>query len=537
MSVEIVNETGLNFGDEELGAVARELSAWVERSGYGRAGPYSDGRSGSNPPSLFDRQQYKKVDHPYDELRMARVAVRDDDIVGGAADVTEGLMFQGLKFESVSRQASTIMNHLAKVWDLDGFVRAAYRDLFTYSQVVVATTWGFVDVPPMGKSSQGNRLRKTMSVYAPDKLMILDPLKVIPMRPDITGRERLLWYASESEMRVWTDSSPVMDPIMSELVVGPAQLTMSEIADLPVGVDHERLLVLNRDRVWRHTATKPTYQAWPDVRLRSVFGLLDLKQQLMSADRSALAGNARYIILMRKGSKEQPGMPQEVANLRDNYATIAKLPVIISDHRLSLEIIAPKLDFTLVSERYDTVDRRLMARTIGALTASSSGQRNESTLTVARMVGNLLLSRRHMIKRALERNVIDRIVTYNPSLFDQAESPRMVYYPARIELDSDSQIVQAIMGARASNEISRESMLEFLGFSQDVEAQRRAWEEESGMDEIFKTVTPFDSPENNDQKSGNSTNRVTNRGTNTGGRPLGGGQPNQNAAQPGKPKS
>jgi len=83
----------------------------------------------------------------------------------------------------------------------------------------------------------------------------------------------------------------------------------------------------------------------------------------------------------------------ELTNLQNNFKVLAKLPVIISDHRLNVEIITPAQDFVLDGSKYDTIDRRIINRSLGSLTVTSSGQRNESTLTIARGVARLLESR------------------------------------------------------------------------------------------------------------------------------------------------
>ena len=530
MSIEILDQTGL----PESAGVHREVSAavgdWLYRTGVYPAqniGPFGP-KGGSERSDIFARRRYEVSSDVYEQMRTARQAVSDDDVISGVAEVTEGLMFQGLKFESSDPDESDVFNQLARDLDLDSFVRQAYRELFTYSQVVVASLWTTKEYTPRGTTEGGRKRRRIFRVDVPERLFVLDSLKVIPMQPDVTGRDRLLWYATEEELAAFLSGR---DKVLRELCTRQVTLTESQILTLPTGVNPDMLLELNPERVWRHTVTKPGYARWADIRIRGVFQLLDLKQNLFDADRAALSGNARYIVLVRKGTDQRPATPEELANTRENFSVVAKFPVITSDHRLSIEIVAPKMDLTLNTQKYDTIDRRLLARTLGALTTSSTGQRNESTLTVARMVGRLLESKRHMIKRALEANVFKRIVDGND---DFGSIPSLTYLPARIELDNDGHIVQAIIGARARNELSRESYLEFLGFDQGSELQRREMEKVSGADDVFQTRNPFDSPANNNPGGGGQPN-----GENFGGngRPRDGVSQNQNATAPGKPKA
>mgnify|MGYP001796527314 CR=1 FL=1 len=114
---------------------------------------------------------------------------------------------------------------------------------------------------------------------------------------------------------------------------------MQERTAVVVGVSRRGRL--NSDIGHRHTRTKPDYARCPDIRLKKVFKLLDLKQKLIEADRVTLIGAANYILLVRKGSKEDPSYPEQTANLKENLHYVAKLPVIISDHRLVIDIITP----------------------------------------------------------------------------------------------------------------------------------------------------------------------------------------------------
>ena len=235
---------------------------------------------------------------------------------------------------------------------------------------------------------------------------------------------------------------------------------------------------------------------------------------------------------MRKGSDQYPAEQSEVDNLKENFKVLAKIPVIISDHRLEIQIITPAQDYTLNAEKYDVLDRRILSRLLGSLTTSSSGQRNETTITVARFVGRLLESRRLMLKRTIEKEVARAIVDANPGKFD--DEPNLAFTPRQIQLDADQQIVQAILAMRTQKELSRETLLEFFGFDQQVEAQRRINEEESGMDEIFGTAIPFDSPANGMaggapvQNAGGVPPAAQGAAGAAGGKPTGGGTPKQN---------
>jgi hypothetical protein len=480
--------------------VASQITRWV-----------TDQRGGdSGRSSLFDRSAYQVPDNPYNQMRSAQQAMENDDVVAGAAEVTEGLIFQGLHWESEEPDEADIFNQMSATLDLDAYVRMAYRELFAVSQVVTASWWGWKEYTVRGRTNpselplerktdpatgvesfeeprdpktlrpakkpKGVKRKKKYRVWAPVALTVLDSAKVVPVGNLMWGAERLAWQASKAELDAFDSGT---DLTMDTLFLGRypvAQNSAEEKELLKLGVDPTKLLELNPTYVWRHSVTKPSYHRFPAIRLKSIFRLLDLKQQLMEADRVSLIGAANYILLIKKGTEKDPAYPEELSNLRENFATVAKLPVIISDHRLEIEIITPTQDYTLQTEKYDVIDRRILNRLLGAVSIGGSGQRNESGLTITRGIARQLETRRHMLKRALELHVAKAVCEHplNGSMFD--DEPNLTFTTRNVQLDSDAQIVQAVMALRTQNELSRESILEYFGFDQAVEAQRREFE-------------------------------------------------------------
>lgn len=557
---EWINQSGLP-DERVLGSVreiASQVSQWMNNQ-----------RAVGQKSSMFNRTQYAVPDNPYSQMHAARSAVENDDIIGGVADTTEAMMFDGQKFEGPDEDDADIFNQIAALWNLDEFSRKAHRELYTCSQMYVAEWWGYRtfrvrgttvpsedDVPsdaitmdPMAdpatqaaqeaivadqkaKARKGRPRRRTYDLYLPVRLAVLDSTKIVPVGPTPFGYDRFAWQATKSEAEAWDVVAEGMrvDPIMSNLFIGRYQPTVDEKSWMAaLGIDHENLIELNPARVWRHTYTKQDYKPFPDIRLKGCFSWLDLKQQQMEADRAMLVGAANYILLIKKGNDQTPAHPEELSNLKEGFKVLAKLPVIVSDHRLDIEIITPALDNTLDQARYDTIDRRLMGRALGALSIASSGQRNENTLTISRFIGRLLESRRHMLKRAIEERLV-RAVTQDPTNARFFKSdPSLAFIPQKIELGTDNSIVTMITSARASRDLSRESFLEFLGYDQEVEAQRMA-KEAVRFDGIFKTQVPFNGADPNGGDTSQSNGMQ-------GGRPAGGGAPPANAANPKQPNA
>lgn len=509
-----VNATGGLVDDAQVSTavdrVGREIANWVS--------------SNRSKPSLYNRQAYVAPDSHYELIKTARKAVENDDVVGGVCDVTEGLILQGVQWESGDPDDTDIFNQIARDLNLDQFARQWHREEFIHSEVVVGMWWGRRTYTVRGKTSNGTKRKKKVSITCPVAMTFLDPAKVVPLKPGPFGQDRLAWYATKAEYAAAVASydNAFGDAVLREFTLGPVpNLGKDEEEYLTsIGIDHRRLLLINPGSVWRTTRTKASYDRFPAVRLKSVFPLLDLKQQLMEADRVNLVGAANYILLVRQGSKEEPAQQVELDNLQENFKVVAKLPVVIGDHRLNIDIITPDQEHVLDGTKYDTIDRRIMARALGALAVATSGQRNESTLTIARGIGRLLETRRHMMKRALEEHLARAIVEHpaNEGVFD--EEPKLTFTPRNVQLDNDGETVRAILALRTQKELSRESTLEYFGFDQATEALRREVEEES-FDDIFQTVVPFSSPgQGGAEGQGGEPSQVSGA---RGGRPKGGG--------------
>lgn len=513
--------------DASIREIAKTLSTWVSRS-----------RSQSSQSSMFDRGAYSPPDNPYDEMVSARTAIKHDDIVSGVADITESFAFGGVKWESEEVDEADIFNQINRDINMDELLRKMWRDVFTYSQYVAVARWGYRTYQVRGETEKGNKRKKKYRLWCPVEIKLVDPTKVVPVRAGSMGPDTLCWSANNNELNTFYRAYKgiEIDPLMLQFFLGryqPTAIERDELANL--GVDTTQLLMMNPELSWRYTLTKADYERFADVRLRSAFALLDLKRQLINSDRAMLIGAANYILLIRKGDPDKPATPNEMENLQKRYQFIARLPVIISDHRLQVDIVAPKTDFVLRGERYDVLDTRLLARLLGTLTFSSSGQRNETNLTLSKAVAKGMQNKRHMMARVLEER-IGRAVVEHPRNAGQDLSgmiPSLVYTPRNISLDVDPSTITAIMGLRTQREMSRETILEYFGLDQATEAQRMEIEEEK-YDEVFKTVVPYSA---NPQRDGNPNGgEPSNVSGARGGRPAGGGESPKNPTKP-KPQT
>lgn len=508
--------------------VAYQLQSWVNnmRATTGQAG-------------LFDRGKYVSNDNVFQQMTTARAAVRDDDICASTVDITEGMAFQGVKWEHSHWDTTDLFNQMATEQNLDDLMRKVWREEFTYSAAVCAFWWDWGEFIVRGETDAGNKKKRKVKVWYPRAITMLDPTKVVPVGLLAFGQERLAWRATRQEAVAYQAivDGNLQDELMERFFTGQyLARDGDELQELTsLGIDVSQLLLLDDRFVSRHTITRPDYMRFPDIRLRSVFRLLDMKQQLMESDRVALIGAANYILLVKKGDEKDPAYPEEIANLKENYQTLAKLPVIFSDHRLNIEIITPKTDFVLNKDKYEVLDNRIAARLLNTLnTAGAAGQRSDNSLTMSRTVARAMEGRRHMLGRFLERHLAKAVTEHpkNVGIFTEG-APSIAYTPPNIQLDQDAGTAQVIQQARTTGDLSRESFLDYFGFDQEVEAMRVGLET-TKYDDIFQTRVPFDSPTNNDARSGPGAANKPGKDTGTaptsqapagksGGRPVGGG--------------
>jgi len=470
--------------DPQMRQIASMLSRWVDNA-----------RNVAGRTTMFDRGAYTPPENPYDEMRAARTAVRYDSVVAGVAEITEAFAFGGVKWEGESPDEADVFNQLSIDIDLDQAVRKMWREEYTYGQVVCAKQWGWTEYTVRGKSKNGNKRKKTYRVWAPLRLTVLDSLKCVPVGHGPLREDLIAWQATPGEIGDYQLSyrGDKIDPLMVSFFSGTYVPDVDETAELATwNVDPARLLLMNPEWVFRHTLTRSDYQKFADIRLKSVFRLLDLKNQLMTADRAMLVGAANYILLIQKGTDDKPATAEELSNLKEGYRAIAKMPVIISDHRLNIEIIAPKADLTLDSKKYDTLDQRILNRLLGTLTngAGGSASRNDNQEKLSASVARVMENRRHMLRRTLEREIARAVVRHpkNRGVFET--EPSLVYTPRNIGLAMDPAYQQALIGLRASREISRETVLEFFGLDEATEAMRMEMEAEL-YDDIFMSQVPY----------------------------------------------
>jgi len=378
--IQILNETDVDT-DQVFRAFSEsspELAAMVRWTNDTMNKASRDG-------GLFDRDRFVTPVRVYDQIRVARDAAATDDVVSGVVESSEALAFTRMSIDCDGNEdEADIWNQIAADMDLDSRLREMWREDFTISQVTVATWWGTKNYRVGGKNPQTNVKRKKtyLNLRVPLGLSVIDPMKVVPVGNSMFNQDQLAYVADRSEVDIITATltgHEPMDEVIRQLIVGPYEPGTAERQELMnAGCPTENLYLMNPRNVWRHTSTRPQYRKFPNVRMVSIMEVLDLKHQLRAMDRAVLIGSTNFIILVKKGSDQHPAKPAEITNLQSNVRTLARVPIIVGDHRLAIEIVTPKNDNTLQPDRYNGLDARITARLFQIL-----------------MTGNFCLSRDH----------------------------------------------------------------------------------------------------------------------------------------------
>ena len=509
----LVNETdlpdnvilqGLQEQMPEFAQVQKVVNSWA-------------GSSRRRNGTPFNQDQYSIPDGIFDQFRVAAAAARYDDVVSNAVETTEQLAFKRIGIECGDEDINNIATQMIDQIDLTQRMREIWRDLFIVSQSYVAVQWGRKDFKTKGTSSGGRPKKKVFkNLLVPVGISTLDPLKIIPVGNFLFGNERLVYIADDiyestsiEESLAGPNSTDLIVRSLFESKYTPSPSELTDIIDL-VGWDvdiHNRLFVLNPDNVFRITSSRSSYQRFADVRMTSVFELLDLKHNLRESDRSDILGNLNCIVLVKKGTDDKPANDAELAGVASQMKGSARNSLMISDHRIEIEIITKKTDKTLQPERHNTLDSRITARLFQILSTGNyaAGTAVDDSSKLFKVIAASMEARRDNIRDALMDKIIEKVWDKNEELKGE---PSITFYPRRIALDFDPNYSTLIFDLYTQNALSHQTLLDELDIDQGQEAYRMDREKELYGDKFAIPLAPGAgmTPEQEGRQSGGNKN-------------------------------
>lgn len=515
----LVNQSGLP--DEEVEKALQEqfqaefsqVSRWVNN--WGGSGLTNRRRNST----VFNQDRYTLPSGIFDQMMVAVDAARNDDVVSNAVEITEQLAFKRLNVECDDDDLSNVIEQVLKDMNIVEAMRKIWRELFIISQCYVAVEWRKKTFRVKAKRESGRPAKKVFrNIMVPHSLAILDPLKVIPMGDNLFGKEKLIYIADDdgeaadiNESLARANSS---DMKVKSMIKGRYEPTQREIGLVNDLVGHSRslnvanrLFELDEDLVFRVHSTKPDYQRFADIRLTSVFELLDLKHNLRQSDRSDILGNLNCIVLVKRGSDKLPSKPEQIARMGQQLKSNARNQLLVTDHTVEVEIITKKFDHTLKGERWNALDSRITARLFQVLHtgAYNAGTAVDDSSKLFKVIAASMEARRDLIRDRLMTEVFIPMIDKNDW---DTEDMEMTFHPRRIALDFDHNFSQKLFDLFLEGGISLETMLDELDISQEQEAYRLERENERYGDLFQPRATRKDTQQELDGRNmgGNNNN-------------------------------
>ena len=507
---EIREVTVINGTNIDTDLVMAELG--LQHAQYKSLAEWHNQATGRNG-GVFQRDRYVTPKSMFDQFRTAQDAADTDDVVSGVLEATEALAFTNVSVDVDQPDQENIWNQILDDIDLDSRLREIWRDLFVVSQSYIAVLWGRKDYTVQGKTADGVKRKKKFSkLMVPISISLLDPLKVLPVGNFAFGNERLAYIADKGEAEQFDHvlaGTNTSDLVVQQLIEGEYKPSEDEKKLLKELTGQNRALtklyLLRKENVFRHTATRPSYDRFAPCRMKSVFELLHLKQQLRHMDRATMIGGANFIVLVKMGDKEARAEQADIEAMTQQMRAGARVPVIVGDYTLEIEIVTPKTDLTLKAERHNAIDLRLTARLyqLSSSGSYSAGYSGDDSIKISRVIAKGLESRRYMIKRAIEREILMRVFEKNAAF---TEKPEMVFHPRQISLSFDPHYANLLFDAYEDGALSRETFLAELEFSEAEEAKKKKREEELYGDIFDKEPDPLQVQKREGRRTGGNKN-------------------------------
>lgn len=475
----VVNETSVS-NDNVMEALGKQRPELVSIANW-----YRKTQSSPRDGGIFQRDRYVTPASMFDQFKTAQDAAHSDDVVSGVVEATEALAFNRVSIDCEDPDEENVWNQIVDDIDLDGRLREIWRELFIVSNCYVGTVYGRKSYKVGGKSRTGKKRKKSFNdLVVPIGMTVLDPLKIVPVGNFMFGQEKLAYIADKTEMEHFDDvlaGSNTTDLPVRQLIKSKYQPYEGEkkaLQELTSNRNLDNLYILDPDRTTRFTATRPGYARFAPCRMKSVFELLDLKQQLRQMDRAHLLGATSFIVLVTIGDKDSRPDQSDINALKSQVQVSARVPVIVGDYTLDVKIITPKTDHTLRAERYNTLDSRLTARLyqIASSGGYQAGFSGDDSVKLTKVIARGLESRRYMIKRDLEKTVFKQTYEKNDQFTSE---PEINFHPRTISLNFDHNFANFMFDMYQNGDISRETFLSEFDLSQEEEARKLTLEEEA----------------------------------------------------------
>lgn len=483
----LVNDTGLP-DDVVMGATR---TFFEEHSAMNRGQTdlqMYNNRSGS----MLARAEYQAPTNIIEEIKLARdLAERDDDVRETMGAMIALAFSDGMANFHEDDRSRAAYNAACEYMNMDGRLKEIYREYLIASQFTTASlfTNTQLDINP----STGNRsLGKAMTVPL---VGVLPAENIRVIGNDMFGKAQLAYDPPDERLRMWLEeffsehTTPArknemkrQDPVSAYMFIGMKEVDpLAPREEQPGEWGNYKLFLLNPRMCHRTTMPKGSWKH-PRPLLTASFALLEAKRLLNIMDYALLQGGSNFIVVAKKGTDARPAQPEEVANLREVVRRASRTGVIVGDHRLTFEIITPKLD-ELLNEKKRRLLGRKIAMVMLRLPESSDQESGASSESMeGEIAPRVIESDRRDIKRHIEGNVYTEIARRNPRVF---KGRATMWFP-KIILQGTRYFTDFVLKLRDRGDIPRSWAVAAAGFDWDAAVQVRKGELARGEDEIMQ---------------------------------------------------
>jgi hypothetical protein len=446
--------------------------------------------------SALARTKFRIPRGVFEEIKLARdLSITDDDVSETMGAMLAVAYEGGMQNFHEDERTVALFNEIARESNLDHVFKEMYREYLIAAQVVTVSlfTRSRLSFVPGGV---GERVEERLATPLID-LLHAEDVRVIGSA--LFGQESLAYIPPDEALRKWLqeffdpkttaarrNAMRGEDPVAATLFLRPVTVQeTSKITGLPTTA-----YVLNPRMAARVTMPKGA-NPYPRPLLTANFSLLEAKRLLNIMDYALLQGGANFIVVAKKGTDQHRASQPELTALGETVRRAGRTGVIVGDHRLSFEIITPKLDELLNKQKRMLLGRKVASRLL-RVPEFADDARAEAQKTWVEIVTRVITSDRNDLKRHIERTIYTEAASRNRRVFKGG--PPKVWHP-KIILQGGQFFNDFVLKLRDRGDIPRKFAVEAGGFDWEAGVAQRQRELEAGHDEIMEPAhTPFDSP-------------------------------------------
>jgi len=449
--------------------------------------------------SMLARRSFITPANVIDEIKLARnMAERDDDVGSCIGQALALALGDGMEHQHKDEKTKAIFDVIAREADMDATLAELYRELLISSQINTAVlfTRETIDYTLYGSD------RTLHQSVAMPLIGVIPAEQIRVIGNDMFGTATLAYEPDDERLRRWLDeffdpstsaarkhAMALEDRVAANMFTGIVQMSALD-QDIPP-VTWGRLYTLNPRMVQRSTFPKGSWK-YPRPLMTRDFALLEAKRLLNIMDYALLQGGSNFIVVAKKGSDQRPATAGEVQNLESVVRSASRSGVIVGDHRLSFEIITPKLDELLNPAKRKMLGRKLSMAMLRLTEHDEESGGGQGVQADTEVLARVVTYDRRIVRRHVENKAYYETVKRNPNVFKQG--PACIWFP-KIILQGTQFFTDLILKLRDRGDIPRAWGVQVAGFDWDAAVQQRKREVESGDDEVMQPgAVPHSSP-------------------------------------------